>query len=78
MKKEVEKILQEIFDPFILGNDIKSHKLTRSPNFQEIQDFAELILLDESEETFQKFLSLNSHFLFRLGLSTDETAPGIL
>jgi hypothetical protein len=78
MKKEVEKILQEIFDPLIFGSEIRSHKLTRSPNFNEIQEFAELILLDESEESFQKFLSKNSHFLVRLGFSTDETVLGIL
>lgn len=78
MKENIQEILNEIFDPLILGDENKVHKLTKSPTFKEIEGFAELILKDESEESFQFFLSQNSHFLFRLAPSSDETYLGIL
>ncbi len=78
MKKEVKKIIQEIFDPFIHSQDIKTHTLTKSPTFKEIESFAELISKDESEESFQKFLGKNSSFLFRQAISSDESPLGLL
>lgn len=78
MNQDVEKILQEIFDPFIQSQEIKTHTLRKSPSFKEIEKFAELILKDESEESFQKYLSKNSSFLFRQALATDESPLGIL
>lgn len=78
MKPEIEQILKEIFDPFIFGDELKSHVLWKSPSFKEIEDFASLILKDESEESFQKFLSQKSNFLFRQAFSTDESPLGII
>jgi Domain of unknown function (DUF4263) len=78
MKPEIEEILKEIFDPFILGDEFKSHKLSKSPSLLEIEELASLMLIDESEESFQKFLSKHSHFLFRQAFSTDESPLGII
>ena len=77
-KKQVETVLKEIFDPFVLGDEIPMHQLNKAPSFKEIEDFAKLIILDKSEESFQAFLSKNPHFLFRLAPSTDDTNLGIL
>lgn len=76
--KEIDDILKEIFDPFVLGDEIPMHKLNKSPSFNEIEQLASLILNDESEESFQQFLQVNPHFLFRLAPSTDDTNIGIL
>lgn len=78
MDNKVETILQEIFDPLILGDEIKTHKLSKSPSFNEIHDFAELIGLDGTEESYQKFISEHPHFLIRTAVSTDESILGIL
>jgi hypothetical protein len=78
IKKQVEIVLKEIFDPFILGDKTSLHRLTKSPTFSEIEELAKLIIVDKSEESFQLFLSKNPHFLFRLAPSTDDTSIGIL
>jgi len=78
MKPEVQKILQEIFNPFIQAEDLKSHDLWRSPDFSDLENFALLLLEDKSEESFQKFLGDKSNFLFRQSFSTDESPLGII
>ena len=77
-KKEIEQILNEIFNPLILGDEIPMHKLNQSPSYEEIKKLAELMVKDESEESFQKFLEQKPHFLFRLAPSTDDTNIGLL
>src|SRR6476620_148336 len=77
-KRNIESVIKDIFDPFILGDEISVNGLTRSPSFPEIQQLAKLILQDKSEESFQNYLAKNPHFLFRLAPSTDDTLLGML
>ena len=77
-KKQIETVLKEIFDPFVLGDEVPMHKLNKGPSFIEIEQLAKLIVIDKSEESFQVFLQENPHFLFRLAPSTDDTNIGFL
>jgi hypothetical protein len=73
MSKAIDKIIAEIFSPFLLIDDYpKLHKF-KPPTFKQIEEFAKLIAQDKSEETFHQFLSRHPHFLFRLAPSTDDT-----
>lgn len=71
-------MLKEIFDPFVLGDEIPMHRLNKAPSYTEIENLAKLIIQDKSEESFQRFLAKNPHFLFRLAPSTDSTNLGFL
>lgn len=77
-KNKVNQIIKEIFEPFLLGDEFPKHVLNAPPTFNEIKEFAKLILEDESEESFQKYISKHPHFLFRLAPSTDDTNLGLL
>lgn len=65
ISKEVEKILAEIFDPSVLADDLPKDIHFKPPTFMEIQEIAQLVYEDKSEETYQRFLSKHPHFLFR-------------
>lgn len=77
-KKDIEIVLNEIFDPYILGDENKLPPLSIAPTFKEIKALVELMVVDKSEESFQVFLSKHSHFLFRLAPSTEESVLGML
>lgn len=77
-KKEIELVLNEIFDPYILGDENKLPPLSKAPTFKEIKELIELMIADRNEESFQSFLSRHSHFLFRLAPWTEESVLGML
>lgn len=75
---KIRSIVQEIFDPFLLGDEIPMHILNAPLSYQQIIDFASLIAQDKSEESFQKFIAQNPNFLFRLAPSADDTNLGLI
>lgn len=77
-KKDIEQVLSEIFDPIILCNENPLSSLNKSPSYEEIVGLIKLIILDKSEESFQKYLSTHQHFLFRLAPSSEQSVLGLL
>jgi hypothetical protein len=77
-KEQIEKVINEIFDPFLLGDEMPAHILNSPVTYQQITEFAALIIQDKSEESFQQYLAQNPNFLFRLAPSTDDTNLGFI
>jgi len=78
MTKEIENILNEIFAPTVLPDEIPKSKFYKQPTFKDVQEIAKLVLSDTSEESFQKFFNKNPHFLFRAIPSSGDTIFGLL
>jgi len=76
--KNVEKILAEIFDPNVLADELPKSTHLKPPTFKEIQEIANLVLKDKTEETFQQFFSIHPHFLFRSAPSSGDLNCGLL
>lgn len=77
-KSKIKQIIQEILDPMALGEDMPKHILNAPVSYKQLEDFARLIEVDKSEESFQKYLSKNPNYLFRLAPSTDVNHLGFL
>jgi hypothetical protein len=72
----LETVLSEIFNP-VLGNAPKDTQLA-CPTFDELKHIAQLILDDESEESFQKFFADRPHFLLRSLPGSGDMVLGII
>ncbi len=77
-KAEIQKVLSEIFDPFVLGDEYPRKGGITPPTYREIVQIAKLIAEDESEETFQRYLAMHPNLFFRLVPSTDDSVIGFL
>lgn len=51
-KKEIEIVLNEIFDPYILGDENKLPPLSKAPTLKEIKELIKLMIVDRNEESF--------------------------
>ena len=77
-KDKVDDIVREIFDPYVLGDEMPKHLLNSPVTYQQITEFASLIAENKSEESFQSYVAQNPNFLFRLAPSTDDTGLGLI
>lgn len=77
-KDRINEIIREIFDPYLLGDEMPKHILNSPVTYQQITEFASLIAEDKSEESFQSYIAQNPNFLFRLAPSTDDTGLGLI
>jgi Domain of unknown function (DUF4263) len=78
MTKDIEKILTEIFDPTIFPDEIPRSEHYKPPTFKDVQEIAQIIIDDGTEESFQKYFNKNPHFLFRAIPSSGDTICGLL
>jgi len=78
VKGKIEKVIKEIFSPMLLGDELPNSALNSPITYKQIRTFAKLIVNEEPEESFQRYISKNPNFLFRLAPSTDDTSIGFL
>jgi antitoxin component HigA of HigAB toxin-antitoxin module len=76
--KNVEKVIEEIFDPHLSLIDKITRQDYKPPSFLEIKAFASLLALEASEEELQIFINKHHHFLFISTPSSGDQNLGLL
>ena len=78
MLKELEQIIREIFNPYILPDTVSNDKNLIQPSFDDLKEVAGLIHDKSPEEEFQKYFSKHPNFLFRTAPVSSDTFLGLL
>lgn len=76
--KQFQEILGEIFDPLLLKGDVPIKKISAAPTFEQIKEYAKLIIKNSGEEKFQKLFANNENILLRGTIESDETILGVI
>ncbi len=78
ISKETLEVIEEIFNPGLIPEEVPFDENLRQPSFKEITEVAELVVRNAREEDFQLFFSRHPSFLFRSAPFSHDLLLGIL